>query len=608
MISLYLGSAIAMNTLVSHGAYQPEPQASVISIDPGIRYQTWEGWGTSLAWWAHIVGNYPNPVRNQLIDQVMGGLKLNIVRYNIGGGEAPGLNSMEVRARIPGYLSVNGVYDWTADAGQRYVLNRSKQLGANRFEAFSNSPPYFMTISGSVTGAADGGNNLKPESVDAFANYMATVVDHFKTNWGIRFETLSPMNEPAANWWKSPGRQEGCGVSIGERQSNLILATRKALDAKSLKVGISASEESFNSWAVTAWDALSQPAKDATLRLNTHCYGGTSQHWVNHRAARDGKRLWMSEYGDGDASGMSLARQIVRDIRVMMPTAWVYWQVIDGGYGWGCLDVDLNNHSQKAVVNRKYYAFSQFTRFLRPGCQFISIGDGDSVAALDRDRLIIVSVSDSDRKVTYDLSKFTGKRSVVQCVRTSPTENAVNAKPVQQGGGKVTVSLPKDSVCTTIIDGCRFGGRLLNGFYNLESLRTGNLLEVPEGSWTEGQWMGTWPANGGRNQQWRFVGQGDGGVRLVNRESGMVLSLWDNADKHFPVLQWTGNGDATQDWLPIAQPNGTFRMESRLYPGQSLVENPSIGNGWPDVAIYPWYAGKEQQWRLRSVNPLYPAP
>ncbi len=434
------------------------------SVDPSVQYQVWEGFGTSLAWWASVVGGYSEPLRTTLVKEALGDLKLNVLRYNIGGGEAPGLNYMEPRARVPGFMSADGTYNWSADEAQRWVLAKGIKLGANKFEAFSNSPPYFMTVSGSVTGAEGGGNNLKPERVDDFSKYLTTVVKHFKDRWGVKFETLDPMNEPAANWWKFKGRQEGCHVTPGLRQSSLVISTGKALALAGLDTTVSACDESLNNWAVTSWDALSSEAKSYVSRINTHCYGGTAQHQVNQRAVRDTKRLWMSEYGDGDASGMQMAHQIVTDLRVMMPTAWVYWQVIDGGSGWGCIDMDLNAKSQTYKINQKYYAFSQFTKFIRPGAKFISIGDSNSVCALNGSQLVIVTVSDSDQTSTYDLSRFTklGKKAMVY--QTSATEKGMNLPAVQVKDGSLTLDLPAKSITTMVINGCSFAGKSPSGF------------------------------------------------------------------------------------------------------------------------------------------------
>ena len=39
------------------------------TVDLNTRYQTFEGWGTSLAWWANVVGGYPDANRNDYVTQ-----------------------------------------------------------------------------------------------------------------------------------------------------------------------------------------------------------------------------------------------------------------------------------------------------------------------------------------------------------------------------------------------------------------------------------------------------------------------------------------------------------------------------------------------------------
>lgn len=82
------------------------------------------------------------------------GLGFNIARYNIGGGADLKFDTnMRPFADLPGFKASADVdYDWSADKRQRQVLLGAKARGANLFEAFSNSPPPWMTQSGSVTG------------------------------------------------------------------------------------------------------------------------------------------------------------------------------------------------------------------------------------------------------------------------------------------------------------------------------------------------------------------------------------------------------------------------------------------------------------------------
>ena len=54
----------------------------------------------------------------------------NIVRYNIGGGENPARsNTMELRARVPGFQPEPGKWDWSADANQRWMLRAAVAAG-----------------------------------------------------------------------------------------------------------------------------------------------------------------------------------------------------------------------------------------------------------------------------------------------------------------------------------------------------------------------------------------------------------------------------------------------------------------------------------------------
>jgi hypothetical protein len=55
-------------------------------VDPGVRYQTFEGWGTSLASFGNTVGGWTGTGKSDVADLLFGssGRGLNIVRYNVG--------------------------------------------------------------------------------------------------------------------------------------------------------------------------------------------------------------------------------------------------------------------------------------------------------------------------------------------------------------------------------------------------------------------------------------------------------------------------------------------------------------------------------------------
>lgn len=85
--------------------------------------------------------------------------------YNIGGSgwDCPGKSDMRPGGAVPSFLGPDWkTYDWSLDAGQRWTLLAARDRGASVFEAFSNSPPCFMTNSGYASGNWDANNDNLP--------------------------------------------------------------------------------------------------------------------------------------------------------------------------------------------------------------------------------------------------------------------------------------------------------------------------------------------------------------------------------------------------------------------------------------------------------------
>lgn len=441
-----------------------------ITVNPAVGYQTLEGWGTSLAWFGNVVGGAPDKTRQKVADMLFSqksGLGLNVVRYNIGGGENPKYHFMEFRAAVPGFEPRPGKWDWSADANQRWLLQAAMQRGADEQEAFSNSPPYWMTISGSVTGSQSGGNNLKLSEYPAFAQYLSSVVKHFQTHWGVTFRTVEPFNEPMSNWWKFGGRQEGAQFGQGA-QNRLIPLLQRDLKVNKSATTIAAPDD--NSIDETDLNLTNYPkwALADLTQVNTHSYNGVARGSLATLATKDGKDLWMSEYGDGDETGLTMAEQILTDMKQMQPTAWIYWQALDGAStddnSWGMLSADLTAYATRDLsVNEKYFVMGNYSKFIRPGDQFIAINDDESLAAYDwqDQKLIIVSTNDNltGRSANFDLSRFGLTGATVQAYRTTRFKSTDNLKPISVGqvhDGVLSTTLPPFSVTTFVVSNARF--------------------------------------------------------------------------------------------------------------------------------------------------------
>jgi galactan endo-1,6-beta-galactosidase len=183
----------------------------------------------------------------------------------------------------------------------------------------------------------------------------------------------------------------------------------------------------------------------------------------------------MSEYGDGDASGATFAQTIIFDIRGLHPRAWVYWQPVEPQRsGWGLLNADYVDTGDKpnpstvtpiTQVNRKYFVFGQFTRYIRPGMRIISIDDANSIAAYDERAhkvVIVVQTGAVAGEVQFDISRFGWTGTSYTRISTSTAARRENADrklaaeaPVKMAPGtkSISISLYPDAVETIVIDG-----------------------------------------------------------------------------------------------------------------------------------------------------------
>ena len=474
---LTLAAALLLGSI---SACAQEDEVKKITIDPAKASQVndgfFEGWGTSLCWWANRVG-YSDVLSEKAAEAFCDpekGLGLNILRYNIGGGDDPSHDHItRTDSMMPGFWANPQVgeetgeyswdYDWSQDYNQRNVLQKCLETYGEDLivEGFSNSPPYFMTNSGCSSGSKLGFNdNLKKDAYAAFAAYLADVALHFSEEWGITFQSMTPMNEPYTDYWRADSpKQEGCHFDRGASESDILVELSKALKERGLEdIILSGTDETSIDVAATCFSMLTPEAVDAISRIDTHSYGGSAREFLRNMALNAGKNLWMSEVDGGDTlgenagemgAGLWLAKRIIDDMNGLTPAAWILWQVIDshiceegylgrkdtgmvnvdGGY-WGTAVAD--HDKEEIILTQKYYVFGQFTRYIRPGCTIIA-GDDYTLAAYDpqKNELVIVAMNkeQEDAEVFFDLSGFSPEALRV----AASTESSAEAK---KGDGK----------------------------------------------------------------------------------------------------------------------------------------------------------------------------
>ena len=408
---------------------------TLVKVNTAVHHQHFEGWGTSLCWWANHVGGWAEAKRNALVDNLVdatNGLGYNVFRYNIGGGENPTHTHMGQFKNIPGFEPSSGTWDWTADANQRAILQRIVTSGGAGviLEAFSNSPPYWMTNSGCASGATSGGsNNLRDDSYNAFADYLTEVVKHYRDTWGITFRTLEPLNEPNATWWAANGGQEGCRFD-GAHQPTILKAVATSLAAKGLTgTTVAASDENSIDDGYNIMRGYDATTLAGMSQMNVHTYSGSMRANLRTLATTDGKRLWASESGplnqtlaDDTAAAVFMAGRIMTDLRDLQAEAWVDWQVGDPSTNWA--SYSLNDGQQSFGFLRRFYMHAAFSRYIRPGSTFVDVNNANMVAAVSPDgsRVAIVVLNSSTTAsagFTFDLTSLATVGSAAEVHRVS---------------------------------------------------------------------------------------------------------------------------------------------------------------------------------------------
>ena len=395
-------------------------------------------------------------------------------------------------------------YDWDADQNQVNVLKAAAKAAGDSFiaEAFSNSPPYFMTESGCSSGNTDAGkDNLRSDSYDAFACYMADVIEHWDKEGVVKFQSADPMNEPYTSYWGAySNKQEGCHFDQGDSESKILVRLNQQLKNKGIDLIISAADETSIDTSISSYNKLSDDAKNAIGRIDTHSYSGSDRAGLQDLAESEHKNLWMSEV-DGSvtagtdagemASALGFANLMKTDLNGMQPSAWIMWDAVDihvdsqnkydyasedamyndigmdkGNGFWGIAIAD--HDTSDLLLTKKYYAYGQFSRYIEPGDTLIASGD-NTVCAYDKkdNKAVIVAVNTAgtDKTWKYNLADFTKIGSKVTAIRTSGTlkdgENWADVSDsdnimVDQSAKTVTATAKANSITTYVIDGVTY--------------------------------------------------------------------------------------------------------------------------------------------------------
>ncbi|MEE1816708.1 MULTISPECIES: RICIN domain-containing protein [unclassified Streptomyces] len=630
-----------------HAAADSTEQAVTVRPDPSYQQQSFQGWGTALAWFANVTGGWPDAQRNALADALYGadGLGFTIARYNIGGGDSPETAPyMRPGAAVPGWWNRPGpeAPDWwdpnnpthwnpNADANQRWWLTAAKARGATTFEAFSNSAPYFMTNSGLASGATNGWqDNLRSDQYDRFAAYLSGALQRAQSATGVTFDSLSPTNEPGTDYWHAGGRQEGSHWDPAS-QARMVTTMRARLNADGITTPLAAMDETNPDVFRSNWDTYDPAVKSAIGRLNTHTYGTSGRTGVRDIAKGAATPLWMSEVDLGGSVGQSftdmspaldLTQHLNEDFRELEPRAWVLWQAVEDyenmtpgreNSNWGLIQADFtpaDAATEPLRKNKKYWAMANYTRFVRPGARVINTDNADTFAALrpaGQGAVVVhTNPTGAPQRLTLNLAGFQNVGTgAVQRYTTDGTKNVQRESDLTPAGKTLTATVGAGSVTTFVLPGAT-GVNVFDSTAPTGAARqllnddSGKALAV---STSNGQstLVQRTSSPGAAAQQWRFtkLATADWGntatYRITSVTNGKALAAQGDV-----LALVTSGTSAEQSWMLSTTGEGHYTLVNSASGRLLDVSGQSTSDGAP-VGAYRPTTGANQSWTFRSV-------
>lgn len=399
-----------------------------ITVDLSDEKQTVQGFGASMAWTFQRMGlDATDEVKERAIEMLYGdsGLRLNIARFNIGGGSldsnldnVPPYNNgwFDKDRRAESFFKAEGFldaedeelkaafadesnYDFdTRDQGALGMLDMALATGGiDKIVFFANSPHYLMTVSGTCTGAEAQQNNLKEEFYEAYCDYLLIIVDNLVERHLAGLEkvpeiVISPVNEPQWDWGGEGSSQEGCHFDPEPlaafydvffdklEQFNAENGTDYKCDV------LESGNYKFYPGRVDIKDYLKAISKydyfDDIEYISAHSYGADDskthrdryQNYIDDKYS--GLGISITEYCEMEGgrydtieSGLLLGNVISRDMTMLSAVDWNWWLAVspcdynDGLVYWD----DYGDGNQKLSVLKRYYVMGQFSRYIDKG-------------------------------------------------------------------------------------------------------------------------------------------------------------------------------------------------------------------------------------------------
>lgn len=497
-------------------------QSITFTIDQSRKAQTIDNFGASGAWYSEGIGKYWVAGKKERMAELLFskgfdkagnplGIGLSAWRFNIGGGTAEQGDSSGISnpvKRVECFLSPDGKYDWNKQQGYRWFVRQAKKYGVENLIAFSNTPPVQFNKNGlGFKLEKDFVTNLRDDKYDDYADFLATVVEHFDKE-GLHFNYISPVNEPQWDWSNKFGQMNQEGTPWHNKDIyKITVSLDSVLSLKKLSAKILIPETAILT-------ALYEGNNHASNQIQNF-YSGGSPYYVGNlkhlhpviaghsyftdkgdsaivkvrgdvrdTASKHNVSFWQSEYSmlaDGYKEGkkgripaidcaLFLSKIIYHDLAVANASAWHLWNSWEPGpadfdtrYYLLALKNNEANTSGDFAITKNLWALGHYSRFIRPGMHRIITDRSDNLndiqaardvmlsAFANEKQIVVVAINytQASREISLKISGTKKIKSIKQYVTTANAEDNMKPYPLNSINN---ITLQPRSIATVIIE------------------------------------------------------------------------------------------------------------------------------------------------------------
>ena len=437
------------------------------SLDPGSNStgtvywsrtaQEIDGFGASGAFkMARNLMNFPEPQRSEVLDILFSptkGAGFSIVRNIVQDGGTVG-------GAEPTIEPQEGVWDWTVDEDQIWLMKEAGKRGVTRYMSTVWSPPAWMKTNNNVIAG-----RLRPDKYLAFAEYLSMYIRGYKEHHGIDIYAISLANEPNANV-----RYSSCYWS-GKEFHDFLKFLIPVFERDKITAKVMVGEH--GGWTEDpVLESLLDTVTAARVDIvGVHAYHTRDQDPFPSLAQRSGplvtatdmkKKIWQTEVSNLGTNrpdirdGIYWAKMLYTHVAENNLNAWLYWWIVSSpGSGQGM--AHLNPQNKTYTIDKRLYTLGNYSKFVRPGYFRVQTNAELSSGVLfsayksePEQKLVVVVINENvmARKLELNLDGINGTSAAPW--RTSEKEDLMSLPELKVTGNILKVTLAPSSVTTFV--------------------------------------------------------------------------------------------------------------------------------------------------------------